>query len=93
MESLNHRLTQRSQWAVYQQLEQIPETVDNPADGANPVISGLNLLWRPFLALLIDELIEEQRVEYLDRCWSLNEFGQGERSSSSSLQRLWVLMN
>lgn len=92
MKISSDRSTKDFQWAAYQQLELIPESVSNPADGPRPLTSGLNLFWRPLLALLIDELVEEQRVEYLNRCWSLNEFGEGD-SSSSSLQRLWTLMN
>ncbi len=89
----DRKLTSNSQWRTYQELELIPETVANPANQANPLVSKLNLLWRPFLGLLIDELVEEQRVEYLDRCWALNEFGESADVPSSSLQRFWVLMN
>ncbi|MCA1995528.1 hypothetical protein [Leptodesmis sichuanensis] len=87
------KLTSNSQWRTYQELELIPETVANPASQAKPLVSTLNLLWRALLDLLLDELVEEQRVEYLDRCWALNEFGERTQSLSNSLQRFWVLMN
>lgn len=93
MKSLNPSLKNSSQWNVYKRLELIPESVSQPADRPSHFISGLNLLWRPLLGLLIEELVEEQRVEYLDRCWSLNEFGKGEKSPTNSLQRFWVLIN
>lgn len=85
--------TSNSQWRTYQQLELIPGTIANPAHQTNPLTSTLNLLWRPLLGLLMDELVEEQQVEYLDRCWSLNKFGEQEQSVSNSLQRFWTLIN
>lgn len=88
---LNHKSTNGS-WDVYRQLELIPESVSRTVERPNHLVSGLNFCWKVLLALLIDELVEEQRVEYLDRCWSLNEFGKGELSAPNSLQRLWVLM-
>lgn len=92
MKFLGSRSLNDSQWNVYRQLELIPESIPNPADHPR-FISAINLLWRPLLALLVDELVEEQRVEYLDRCWLLDEFGEREPSPSSSLQRLWTLMS
>lgn len=90
---LNHSSTNGSRWDVYRQMELIPESVPQAVERPNGLVSGLNLLWRPLLGLLIDELVEEQRVEYLDRCWSLNEFGKGEKSPSHPLQRFWILIN
>ncbi len=91
MSFVAHCSADDAQWDMYKQMELIPGSVPNPASHRNPLTSGLNILWRSLLALLVDELVEEQRVEYLERCWSLNEFGEGEQSSNS-LKRLWVLM-
>ncbi|MGB5963008.1 MAG: hypothetical protein WBG73_20395 [Coleofasciculaceae cyanobacterium] len=88
MNFLSRNSVKGSQWNAYKQLEQIPDTVSNP--NKTQLTPGLNVFWRPLLALLIDELVEEQRVEYLDRCWSLNEPGQ--KSRSNSLQRFWELI-
>ncbi len=93
MNFLDHSLTNRSQWATYRQLELIPESIANPAHQANSLTSCLNAVWRPLLALLMEELVAEQRVEYLDRCWALNEFGEVEQASTNSLQRFWTLIN
>ncbi len=82
-----------SQWSVYRKLELIPESVPDPSGKPNYGISAFRLCWRKLLHLMIDELVEEERVEYLDRCWALDEFGQGEQSPTGSLQRLWMLMN
>lgn len=86
-----HRSTNGSQWNTYQQLELIP-SVANPANRTNYLTTKLNALWRPLLALLMDELVEEQQVEYLERCLSLNELGKGQ-SSCNSLKRFWTLIN
>ena len=84
--------TSHRQWAAYKQLELIPVPTANPANRGNHLASGLNLLWRPLLNLLMDELVVEQQVEYLDRCWSLNELSQGGQVSTHSLQRFWMLI-
>jgi hypothetical protein len=89
MNFLSRNSVNSSQWNAYKQLEQIPDTVSNP--NRTKLTPGLNLFWRPLLSLLIDELVEEQRVEYLDRCWSLNESGQ-KQSRSNSLRRFWELI-
>ena len=94
MKFLAHHSTHSAQWHLYQQLELVPASVSNPADQSSPLTSGLNLLWRPLLNLLVAELVAEKReVEYLDRCWSLNEPGKQKQSFSNSLQRFWTLIN
>lgn len=82
------------QWKVYQQLELIPETIPDPARQSNPLVSGLNsFLWRPLLALLMEELILEQQMEYLERCWFLNQLDEQQQPLAHSLQRFWSLIN
>lgn len=93
MNSLTHSQEKDVRWGVYRELELIPRSVTGQPRRTHFLLSGLNILWRKLLALLIDELVEEQRVEYLDRCWSLNEFGRGGNSPPTPLQRLWMLMN
>jgi hypothetical protein len=94
MRFLEHRAASRLQWHAYKQMELIPEPRPNPADQSSPLTSGLNLLWRALLNLLVAELIAEQReVEYLDRCWLLNESDEQQQSLSNSLQRFWMLIN
>jgi hypothetical protein len=93
MKFLGRKSTDSSQWEFYKQLEMIPECIPNPLDKANYVGSVLNVCWRPLLGLLIDELIAEQRVDYLERCWLLNEFEVGKKSQSNSLHRFFVLIS
>jgi len=81
-----------AKWRTYKHLELIPESVSNPSHPPHPLVSGLNVFWRPLLALLIEELVAEQRIEYLSRCWLLDEFNQPGPSLPNSLRRLWVLM-
>lgn len=92
MNFATYPLIDDNQWTQYKQLELISNAMPNPAGRRNPLKSSLNVVWRSLLGLLIDELVEEQRVEYLDRCWEMNEFGEG-KQASSSLKRLWVLMD
>lgn len=85
--------TSNSQWQNYKQLELIPNRVPNPHDKASAFTFGLDLAWRVLISLLVDELIDrEQQVEYIERCWANKEFEQQE-NSTSSLQKLWLLMN
>ena len=84
--------TNNAQWQTYKHLELIPDSVPNPDASVSAFTFGLNLAWRSLLSLLMDELVDEQQVEYIERCWALNESGQ-RANPSSPLQRLWVLMN
>lgn len=91
MQSLSS--TTKSQWQTYKQLELIPDSVPNPHPNVSAFTLGINLAWKKLLSLLVDELVDvEQQVDYIERCWALNEFGQGD-NPSSPLQRLWTLMN
>lgn len=85
--------TNNSHWQTYKQLELIPDSIPNPYARVSTFKFGLNHAWRSLLSLLVDELVTEQQVEYIERCWALNEFGQRDKSASNPLQRLWVLMN
>jgi hypothetical protein len=93
MKFLGNNSTSSDQWQVYKQLELIPDAAVRPANRTGYLTSGPSLLWRSLVNLLLDELIKEQRVEYLDRCWSLNALGEEDCSHSHTLQRLWMLMN
>jgi hypothetical protein len=77
-------------WQAYQELELLPDSVSQPNSTAIKPIWGLTQVWRGFLNLLMDELVTEQQIDYLERCWSLNESEQ--HSSRNTLKRLWVLM-
>lgn len=93
MEFLNHSSTKDCQWQAYKQLELIPDSASNPYANSTNFTFGMSRLLRGLVRLLLDELVEEQQVEYLERCWALNEYTEKNKSSTSTLQRLWVLMN
>lgn len=90
MESLSRNSSRVSQWQLYKQLELIPDSVPNPQTHSK---LGLSWVWRSLIELLIDELIDEQEVDYLERCWTLEESEAVQQSPSKTLQRLWILMN
>lgn len=52
-------------WSLYKDLELLPPSATRPE--SIPTF-GLNRLWRGLLGLLAEELIDEQRTEYLERC-------------------------
>lgn len=83
--------TSKSQWQDYQEFELIPYGSDQSQ--RKHFASWLNAVWRPLLGLLMDELVAEQRVDYLKRCWSLNESDRANRLTATSLQRFWDLIN
>lgn len=73
-----------SKWQAYQRLEMLPPQVTRSA----PTFTfGLGYLWRALLQLLVAELVEEQRVDYLERC-----LDEDKRRSSSALQRFLTLI-
>ncbi|BAU11281.1 hypothetical protein LEP3755_17740 [Leptolyngbya sp. NIES-3755] len=52
-------------WSLYQTLELLPKTAPRPE--VIPTF-GLNRLWNGLVGLLSDELVEEQRSDFLERC-------------------------
>jgi hypothetical protein len=77
-------------WHIYRRLELISDSVPEPHSSAFKF--GLGFLWRGLLSLLAAELVDEQRVEYLDRCWARDETELMHQSPTATLQRLWTLM-
>lgn len=80
----------RYQWEAYKQLELVPDSIDNPAHNRSGFNFGIERIWRTLLGLLMDELVTEQQVEYLDRCWDADE---KDRSASKTLQRFLTLIS
>jgi hypothetical protein len=83
MKFSGHNISNSDRWQNYQQLELIPDTVSKPDSNRLRFWFGLDLAWQILLSLLADELVEEQQIEYLEH----------KRDNSSSLQKLWKLMN
>jgi hypothetical protein len=94
MKFLDHREVDfdRCQWAAYKQLELVPDAVDRPERDRVTFKFGIDLAWRVLVSLLMDELVTEQKVEYLDRCWEAN-LDVSKRSPSQTLQRFLTLIS
>ncbi|PSB56707.1 hypothetical protein [Chamaesiphon polymorphus] len=80
----------RDRWETYKQLELVSDAIDNPARDRGGFKFGIDRVWRTLLGLLMDELVTEQQVEYLDRCWHVDA---KDRSPSKTLQRFLTLIN
>jgi hypothetical protein len=39
------------------------------------------------------ELIEEQQVEYLERCWKINESNSNSENKTNFFQKFWTLID
>lgn len=84
---MNNKLDRTTEnWYLYKSLELLPssETRFTPV----PTF-GLDRLWHGLLGLLADELIEEQRVEYLERCLQHN-IAEPEAKPRSSVWRQFL---
>lgn len=62
---MKHIDRETQNWSLYQKLELLPDTAPSPE--MIPTF-GLNRLWHGLVGLLTDELVDEQRSEFLERC-------------------------
>ncbi len=85
----NTSVTTQSQWQEYCRLEGLPETSPHPYLESPKFTFGLRRFWKGLLSLLVDELVEDQRIDYLERCWS----DSSALSRTRSLKQLCVLMD
>ncbi len=97
MKYLDHNKTQRDRdrWEAYKQLELVSDKIDRHHGGFkfgidSPVERLCQRLWRTLITLLVDELVTEQQIDYLDRCWDATE---KDRSPSKMLQRFLTLIS
>jgi hypothetical protein len=79
----------RYQWEAYKQLELLPDTIDRSDRHRGSFKFGIDRLWRTLLGLLMDELVTEQKIDYLDRCWNADE---KDRSAHKTLKRFLTLI-
>lgn len=86
----NNTSVDRDRWEAYKQLELISDRIDNPDRYRGGFKFGIDRVWRTLLGLLMDELVTEQQVEYLDRCW---DDDVKDRSPSKTLQRFLTLIS
>jgi hypothetical protein len=53
---------------------------------------GVDSAWSLLTSLLVDELVDEQRIEYLERCWAQDNPSRDSKSRSNQFKQLWSLM-
>ena len=81
------------QWQRYKELELVSDTISAPKRHRFKLFS-LAVAWRSLVNTLMWEHFYEQRTDYLERCWQLNEQENLEKSEISlALQQLWMLIN
>ena len=76
------------QWQQYKELELVPDTISAPKRRYFNLFP-LAAAWRSLVNALVWEHFYEQRTDYLERCWELNE----QENRSLALQKLLRLMN
>lgn len=79
------------QWQRYKELELIPNTIAAPRRRLG--LFPLAVAWRSFVNALMWEHFYEQRTDYLERCWQLNERETENTEVSLTLHKLWMLMD
>lgn len=75
------------QWQRYKDLELIPDTISAPKRRFE--LFPLATVWRSLVNALMWEHFYEQRTDYLERCWELNE----QKNHPLALRELLRLMN
>ena len=93
MKFLHRNITEKTQWEKYKELELIPSSISEPQTDKQAFAFGLERVWKVLIVALTRELVYEQQVEYLQRCWNLNDFEPNIDKKSHTWQQLWILMN
>lgn len=80
-----------AQWQRYKALELISDSAPVPKRGFR-LHRPIELAWRSLLNALMWEHFYEQRTEYLERCWLLDDAAP-DQGEAKTLQKLWMLMD
>lgn len=90
MKSLHRNLNEKSLWENYRELELIPNSISEPS--VRKTFSwGIDRVWRVLIVALTQELVYEQQVEYIQRCWERDRLDA--ENDNNTWQQLWTLMN
>lgn len=89
MKSL-HRNLKQSLWENYRESELIPNSISEPS-ARKKFSFGLDRVWRVLIIALTQELVYEQQVEYIQRCWERDHLDA--ENDDNTWQQLWTLMN
>jgi hypothetical protein len=92
MKYLDHRQNEidRDRWEAYKELELVTDAIERPDRHRGGFKFGIDRVWRTVIRLLMDELVTEQQIDYLDRCWNADE---KDRSPSKMLQRFLTIIS
>lgn len=93
MKFLHRNITEKTQWENYKELELIPDSIPESQGDKRAFAFGLDRVWKVLIVALTRELVYEQQVEYLQRCWDLNDLEPNTDKKSHTWQQLWILMN
>lgn len=93
MKFSHHDTTKKSQWQTYKKLELIPNSAPEPQANKLTFAFGVDQVWRLLIVALTRELVYEQQVEYLERCWPLDYFEPDTATKSNTWHELWILMS
>ena len=93
MKFLHHDTKKTSQWQIYKELELIPSSAIEPQANQITFAFGVDQVWRLLIVALTRELVYEQQIEYLERCWTLDYFEPDTATNSNTWHKLWTLMN
>ena len=89
MKFQHHNSAKKSHWQTYKALELIPDSTPNPQANKRSFAFGLDHLWRLVLVALTEEMLDEQQVEHLERCWALNADELLTTVNANGWCRLW----
>ncbi|NJO39688.1 MAG: hypothetical protein HC769_05540 [Cyanobacteria bacterium CRU_2_1] len=80
-------------WQRYKELELLPDSTSVPK--AHWLAFPLAMAWRTLLSALAWEHFYEKRIDYLERCWALDnsELSESNTDHTNTLQKLWMLMD
>lgn len=82
----------KTQWQIYKELERIPDSISAPKTNKLASIPPLRAAWRLLIDALAQELIYEQQVEYLERCWTIGQ-SELDNDTNNTWHKLWTLMS
>lgn len=82
----------KTQWQTYKELELLPDSVSQQETNKS-IMLPLRAAWRLLIHALANELVFEQQIEYLERCWTLGESEPYTAVKSKTWHKLWTLMN
>jgi hypothetical protein len=80
----------KNQWQLYKKLELIPDSVPQPLTKRTVLTFPLKLVWKVLINALANELVHEQQVEYLERCWLQSQIELD--LTNNTWHKLWSLM-